>query len=517
MKMLSIRGGIDRILDKLSLCAVLQYAVYRFLQSTMFNFYYSNTYKLITMGLLLVFGGMRYIYIFIKKWSDTKGKQEKTRLIRHYLFVWLLALPFFYVGWLHDYKILIFLPICCMCLYNMEAEEICRWFFITIGICFAALILCSLSGTVRNLVIPWGRFTGSFGTINTTDFGSYFSFLALTYWCGMRSSKWDKSILFVAIVAITSYGAWYYSGSKTTLYTAVLIVFFVLWVALYENELKKKKRIKDIARRINWLTVLAFPTIGILTIILVSQYAVQAPWAYQIDDILTGRLNTIIKPYEKYGINAFGNAIETMHGVGATSVPFDSWSSGYGYLDVAYAMLAIRYGWVITAIVGCMWVWTTVRAIRNGKIKFALAMVILAVHGFSEARVLDINYNIFLVMPFCAFEFSQKQEKKIEKKVYWIPIVSGALILIGGYLLLPRILSWLRTFFYLKKWNEGTAAFGSFVTNICILLLVWVLWKSPFLFSNRKKIKGFLVATVFLLLLGGTAYINNTIDKGRMR
>ena len=139
------RQRIEWIMDALSLGAVLQYCAYRFLQSTMFVIYYSQTYKLLTMALLLVFGGIRYICVLVKKWKRTDEKEEKVWFLLRCVGVWLLALPFFYVGWKHDYKFLIFLPICCMCLYDMEAEKILKSFAFVIGTMLIATVVCCLS------------------------------------------------------------------------------------------------------------------------------------------------------------------------------------------------------------------------------------------------------------------------------------------------------------------------------------------------------------------------------------
>ena len=94
MTALEKRNKLAWILDALSLAAVLQYAAFRFLQSTMFVFYYSNIYKMITMGLLIVFGGIRYLYV---AWGKLKQSEDKKKYILSSMGAWLLALPFFYV------------------------------------------------------------------------------------------------------------------------------------------------------------------------------------------------------------------------------------------------------------------------------------------------------------------------------------------------------------------------------------------------------------------------------------
>ncbi len=502
-------------LDALSLGAVLQYAAFRFLQSTMFSFYYSDMYKMITMVLLLVFGGIRYVYLIIRKLKLYSEKKDRIHFLLRCAFAWFLALPFFYVGWKHNYKILIFLPICCMCLYDMEAGKILRAFAFTIGILLAATILCCLSGTVRNLVKASndGQIYGAFGIINTTDFASYFTFLLLIVWCGICNHKWYISILLAAISAAISWIVFTYTDSRTALFCGALIVLFILWDCIEENILRKKTKIRHIDKCIDWFTALAFPLIGITVIILTKGYGQQNQWAVELDtNILTGRLSAIWESYQQYGIQPFGSLITAAHGKGGTIIPY--WSSGYGYLDIAYAMMAIKNGWIVTGIITFLWVWMTIRAFRSGNLRISSAMAILAFHAFSEARILDVNYNIFLVMPFCVFKESQKDSLPSLDRNHRISVCSGAIILIGMYLFLPRMLSWLRTIFSGKRWNAGIGAFNSLIICVCIVVFFIVLWKIISLLIYKHN-RNTVIAMITVCFLGaGTAMIaNNTIEQ----
>ncbi len=506
------------VLDTLSLGAVLQYCAYRFLQSTMFNFYYSNTYKLLTMGLLIVFGGVRYLYVVISK---LKGYEEKKGRIQYLLRcggAWLLALPFCYVGWLQDYKVLIFIPVCCMCLYDMEAERVCKWFACTIGTLLASTVICCLSGTVRNIEYPQdGNIIGSYGIINTTDAASYITFLLLVVWCGQREHKWQFSVFFSIVTIAISIVINKLTDSKTALYCGVIISFLSLWDSYEENVLRYNNRLSTIGRRINKISVLAFPTIAIAVLVLTSQYGAGRTWAAQLDNsILSNRLSTTWTPYQTYGIHPFGSNIGAMHGSGGTSIRYLIWSSGYGYIDVAYAMLAIRYGWVITAIVACLWVWMTARALQSGKNRIALTMAILAFHAFSEARVWDVNYNVFLVMPFCALKISSKAEMKNGAENYrFYPAITAFVFLLGLYLLLPRALSWLRTYFYLQGWNYGTKAIYSLLVCCGLVIILWWLWKDiSLLCQRREKYLVYSVVGAVMILLCSITVLNNKIENG---
>ena len=503
--------SIKRILDWLSLGSVLQYATYRFLQSTMFVIYYSQVYKLITMGLLILFGGARYLYIIIGKRKGYEDKREKNGFIIRCCGTWLLALPFFYVGWKHDYKVLIFLPICCMCLYDMEAEKVLKWFTLTIGILFSATILCCLSGTVRNLVIPWWRRTGAFGFVNSSDMASYFTFLSLTFWCIIRNKRLIYCLLYSVFVGTASYVVWWYTDSKTVLVCGILTILVILWDSISKIIIQNR----SIGRHINLASVIVYPIILIGIIILVVGYGHQEPWVQKAEQVLNGRLSTIWNPLQSYGINAFGTKIESMHGVGGTNIQA-GWSSGYTYLDVAYAMLAIRYGWVITAIVSSIWIWMTIKALRFGKEKIAFAMAVLAVHAFSEARFLDVNYNIFLIMPFCALQNVRKEqsEETASKKVLFS--IMACLGITGGiYLILPRLLSWLRTLFYINGWNTGTATICALATCAGIIALVVLLWKGIIIcrFQRDRKAIIFLINVIFVIS-GSGLLIDKAIERG---
>ena len=509
---------LEQVLAGLSLASVLFYSIYRFLQSTMFQFYYSNRYKLLTIILPVVFGGIRFLYLVLKKyWADESHKEQSFFILRCIL-AFCLAIPFVLVAWMHDYKMLIYLPICCMCLYDMMPEKVCRSFFATIGTCLAAVILCCLSGTVRNIVGGDNGVSYSYGIINTTDFASYFTFLLLTAWCGMRTRKWYSSVLFAVAAGIITYIVYLYTSSRTALYTGGLMVILIFWDCLEEHVFCRKEKLRRIFKRLNWLSILAFPAVGALVIFLTARFAAQDSWALELEKLLSGRLDTVLKPFQLYSVKPFGSTIEKMYGLGGTILG-KYWSAGYSYLDVGYAMLAIRYGWVITTIVLGLWMWMTAKALKNGKNRIAFALVVLAVHAFSEARILDVNFNIFLIMPFCAFASDHQAYDKgtVENKKILRPVLAGTVLLIGVYLVLPKALSWLRTFFYLKNWNAGTSAVYSFTFCIGLVLLLWALWRSITLLLESRDRKYMLSLTAVFILMGGSVFmVNSAIESGRI-
>lgn len=493
-------------LDALSLGAVLQYVAYRFLRSTMFVLYYSQIYKMATMGLLLVFGGARYLYKIADKLKSCSDRKARIFWLLGCVGAWLLALPYFYVGWKHDYKFLIILPICCMCLYDMNAGKVFKWFAFTIGVLFAATVLCCLSGTVKNLVyFPDNRIIAAYGIINTTDFASYLTFFLLTVWCAFRKEDKCFKVTYAILSAVLSYIVYTLTDSRTALYSGIMVTILVLGECI----INKQKGLRFIRNSVNSLSIIAFPLIGFVVLLLTYSYAKQIPWAISIDQVLSGRLNDSLSLFQTYGIHAFGNNIEVLHGRGGTLLS-NEWSSGYGYIDIAYAMLTIRYGWVITVVFAGLWMWMTTKAIKKGNDRIALAMMVMAFHAFSEARILDINYNIFLAMPFCALQ----EEKKVEtKRAMWPGVLAGIAVLSVILIAIPHILSWFRTYFAFHGWKDGTDAFYSLVICVCAVIIVILLWKTmTIVVLERNKKSIILLCSVLLLIMVCTIKINSSIN-----
>lgn len=510
---------VETILDALAIAAVMHYAVFRFLQSTLFVFHYTDRYKTITLLLLILTGGIRFLYLMLKKLWQIPDPGKQSFLLLRCILACCLAIPFFLTGLLHNCKPLIFLPFAVLCFYGMDPEKICRIFLLTIGTFFAATVLCCLSGTVRNLVFYKGIDTGSYGIINSTDFASYFSFLLLAAWCGMKNRTWQASVLFAVLTgAISCIVYMKFTDSRTILVIGILTVLFVLWECLEENVLKKKNKWRRFVKGIDWLCVLAFPLMGACVVILTAAYGQNVPLAVQVDDFLSTRLQVTLKPYLQYGIQPLGSTIEPMIGYGRTIIR--RVNSGYTYLDVAYAMLAIRYGWIITAVVTGLWVWFTARAIKSGRRRFAFAMAVLTVHAFSEARILDVNYNIFLLLPFSALPSGRKETAAQtggteESKMRWFPVLAGAILVVCLYFALPTVLSWLRSFFALMRWNKGEAAGYSLAVWAAITLLVGLLWKAvSMLGTHRRKGAFVLLICTAALLTGGALAVNSVIERG---
>ncbi len=516
-----IKKIVKKTIDTLSLLAVLNYIVYRFLQSTMFPLVYTNTYKLFTTIWMIIAGLLHFCFIFIEQYRAASEREDKAKLFFYVSVCVCISIPFLYVAKKYNYKFLVFLPLVSLCLYKMNPEKVLRSTACVISILFISTWICALSGSVRNLTYAENdRIFNAFGIINTTDFAAYFTYLFLYLWCSHRSSNAIVDFGLALMSLLLSYGVFFLSSSRTALVCGILTTIAILWNVLNNNLLKHWDRTRRFGNIINHMTIGAFPFVGFVFFLLMTQYAQLTEFSKKMDVLTAGRLLATWTPYTTYGIHPFGTSIQKMHGMGGSLI--HTWSAGYGYIDVAYSMMAIRYGWVITLIIMCLWVWTTYRAVRSGKTKIALAMAIISAHAFAEARFLDLNYNILLAMSFCAYNRSEiLREKRVDiagvkmQKRKRIFIYSTICMLIPVLVFSPRIFSWLRTIFYLEGLREGVQ--GIYALLICIELvillsaMVWSFYYTVVQKSQKASIVIWVSIVLFCIIIG---YGNKIITDG---
>jgi hypothetical protein len=321
------------------------------------------------------------------------------------------------VGIMHNYKALIYLPFCVMALYKMTPEFVIKWHTYVIGLLFVATIMCSLAGTVQNMTYEGDglQVHCAYGILHTTDCASYVTFLLIGVWCGILSHKWISCVCFSVVAGIISYKFFVVTGSRTVLFSGVLLIVLVIWNCIDEKtDQNTVGFLRILSKIIDVLSIIAFPVVAAFCIITALLYGQNNPVAIELNAYSSNRLLDTWELFKRFGVHLFGSTIEKPHGFGGTLI-HNSWSSGYTYLDEAYAMLAIRYGVIITLIVAGLWMWLTVKALKGNRKRIALAMAFIAIHGFSEARMIDVNYCILFVMPFC--DFYKKQYKMNNKKL----------------------------------------------------------------------------------------------------
>ncbi len=516
------------LLNYASLAAAVHYILYSFFECTTFKFPYNDVFFSITFSLVVVLGTLKLLTGIWQKSQQSDDKKAKQILLIKELVALATIIPCVIVTEKFGYVFFVYMPFVAFCFYGNDIKLVLKGLTFCIAMVLAATILCALSGSILNLLYAraedGNRIRGSYGICYPTDCAAYLIYLFLFIWISKQGKNWWSTILFTVLSLLLAYGIYIYTDSKTGIICAGLIALAILYNRLNEAVLSQNKRTARITKVVDAITVWAFPICGITMIGLTLLYGGGNSFAIKANQWLSTRLELTWTAIQTYGINAFG-AQTPQRGLGGAVIYGQGWN--YEFLDSSYALMLIRYGWVLLLLVGFIWIWMTRKAIKTGHRTIALAMAIIAFHSFSEHHMLDYSFNLLLAMPLCDFSSSQERstEQSTEKKeaAGWI---AGSIVALALVLLLPRLLSWVRSLVTMKNWT-GTAYMNKGIWSQ-FALYAWLLFLGGVVavwFALRQLLKEILekkkicwkapaaLAVLIVLAFTGAALVNGYITR----
>jgi len=486
-----------KVTEWTALGAVMHYCIWLFIRSSSFRFSFDDTYRTITFSLLAVVGFTR---LLTGLWMDFRRAKERKASLA-VLLKGLIALgslvPCIVITQRFGYVFWVYLPLVAFCLYGIEAEKALRTFAVCIGMMLAATVLSALSGAIRNLIYlrmgTWGKLRSAYGICYPTDFSSYLVYLLLFAWCSSRKRGAGATALMIALALGAAWLIYTLCDGVTSTVCMLLMAVVMGYDLLQEKVLARHRGARWVQRIVDGGCVVAFPVLAAVIFTLVWLYGQGNAFAYKANGWLSDRLLYEWTAYQKYGIHGLG-ALTVQNGQG-NSVIYNA--AGYEYLDSTYVLLLIRYGWVLTLGMACMWVWMTWKAIRTGHRRLALAMTVIAFHSFAEHHFPEVNFNLMVAMPLCAFPLMRREDPapgtlpapdRRKSLAGWAALgVAG----VTFALLLPGLLSWARTLFALEGWQD---------------LAAW---------SDQGE-KSLPALFFWLLCLGGAILLGVTLRRGTM-
>ena len=376
---------------------------------------------------------------------------------------------------------LLMIPVLMVGTAGMDYRRILKVYVAAVGSFLALTILCSFTGVIPNIVyVGSGRFRSSWGIAFPTDFAALVLFLALMLWLA-----WEKMpdglaalstlpALWIAI-AITE--------SRTSAMSCLLFLVIILWRLLSGQQGLGKKRLSKADKGLQILLVFSFILFAAAFWGVLVLFARKSQAAIVFDRVFSGRFAMTLMVLRDQGISAFGSNFPQV-GLGGTTIQ----ARTYYFLDSSYAMLLIRYGWVLSVITTVIWTGMGMRAYRAGDRKLLGAMTVIAFHAMSEHHFLDIQYNVLLVLPFAAIPLQKEAVVEEHSLSKWIRKNRGvicfvAVLAAAATLTAPLGLSRLRTVFDIRgtdsSWGELRAvlwcaalmlAAGTTAVMLCLLV-----------------------------------------------
>lgn len=527
----------------ISLAVVMHFCIRFFLKSTMFRFQYPQEWIDGAYYALWAAAVLRTALGTFAAWKAASGRKERIIAVVGPVLVLLSLIPCFLAADRFGYEFLRYLPLAALCLCGMDAHKVLKIFTAVLGCMLGATVLCALSGCIRNLVYlregVSGKVRAAYGICFPTDLAAYLVYWMAMLWCCSRKSSWLRSGVLAALAVAAAWFMNAYTDSRNSALCALLLAVFILWEKVLEAPVFRGKG-RWAGKLTDGAAAAAFPLAAGATALLTGLYGKGVPLAVQVNRLLTKRLDQAWTAFQKYGVHALG-AQTPQAGMGGKIV-YDP--SAYEFMDSSYALLLIRYGWILFLIVAFAWVLMTRKASRAGKRRIALALALIAVHSFAEHHLPEMNFNILLLMPLCFFGRKGEAAKAADsampagaagpdglpaaaaRKRTAAGWIAGALVSGGFLLLLPRMLSRARSLFSMIGWMDiaawsetGETALKpllGWVAVLCGLAAAWfVLYRGACEVFERKRpspVTCGLLAAVVLAAVGGTVWVNRHIE-----
>ena len=300
------------------------------------------------------------------------------------------------------YQFLLFLAFITVGMTNMDYRKPMNIFIAVALLVLLIAIAGAMSGAIQNVVYSRGRGTRSaMGIVYPTDFASYILFVCVAVYAVYHKSA---GILIWPLMALPLLAAVFIANSRTTMITGGLLLVIVVFNALAEKLKLYTKKWFSVP--LTFLEMIAFPLCAAAFFGIVYLYVKNNNIGFALNKLFSNRPKLTFESYKLYGIKPFGNIIEL---VGFGRSVFND--ASYNFVDSTYPLLLIRYGLVVFSIVMILWMYLSAIVNRKNKAWIGLLLALLAIHGISEHHLIELNYNIFLALPFASFEGAEPEFK----------------------------------------------------------------------------------------------------------
>ncbi len=313
------------------------------------------------------------------------------------------------------------------------------------------------------------QFRFSFGIVYPTDFAAHVAFLFFAGWVLYGECC---TLSFAACALALAVFIHKFNQAKCSVAILVLCALSIVYLLLAKKYSPKYKMLRCFSKGINALLVSVMPLCAVLMIGLSCFYKDNLPWMESVNTLLSNRLQLGRQAMENYGITWFGTAFDQV-GYGGRTV----WSKAftYNFVDSSYVMILIRYGAGILLAVCAQFIGLERKALRNGCQRLAFAAALAAAHSMIEHHLLEICFNMFLLLPFADFTQGEGSECLLGKKsriaVFSIFLGTGCAVA----LTLPPVVTYLKTIVNLLQLNNSENHFkfiGMLAAGVLAIYLI---------------------------------------------
>lgn len=424
-------------------------------------------------------------------------KREFKRLATFLVIFLVCYISFNSVG----YEFILWFSLVIISVSHIEYNKILTSFIITEGMLIAtAIILALCNGTENIIYLSFNNIRSSWGIIYTTDLASIILFLSLALWAKIKKVNKLFSLLLAFLSMYISFSV---TKSNTSGICSLMFCLAIIFDYIIDLKELNNKKIKKI---LNLILLAIFPVSALFIFVFIYMYHLEVPIAYSLDTFMHSRISLAHNAIHNYGIHPFGSEFR-MIGFGTTSFAQEG---SYNFIDCSYALILIRYGWVIFVLFFILWEYIIYRAIKTDNYRIAIAMSIIAFHSLSEHHLPEFNYDAFLMLPFA--NISQNSDQKDRIKDISIA-VSLAIILGLLFISTPSLLMHMRTFISVHSFSEiskniiNTPMFIIAMSIITIILISYITYEIIYGFKKHNEVKKYIYMMIVVLSCSLGSYI----------
>lgn len=383
-------------------------------------------------------------------------------------------------------------------LIGIDYRKLLRCHVVAVLSVLAIALVAASTGCVQNIVYCRGGVRSSWGVCYPTDFSTYVLFALIALWVA-----WDRlpdwAMLLISLITIGL--SLCVTGSRNSQICSFLFFFAIVYLIFERRVIDGQPRLRWVKRGLDGLLAAALPLFALATYLMVFLYAKGNPAMVRLNEALTDRLLLGLNAVRKYGLRPFG-AKFSMAGLGFSTFP----NLENTFIDCSYVLIPVRYGWALFLALSGLWVALTVRAIRCGHRRLAVALALIAFHSIIEHHFIEIHFNAFLALLFASLpgpgslpapgplpapgnairseNGAPRRRRTVEASAIAVAALAGMFFLVG-----PRALTRLRTAFHALNWQGGGKALPVILLTLAAIAAgVWAAYSLAFALLSRRKV-----------------------------
>ena len=291
-------------------------------------------------------------------------------------------------------------------------DRIVKTFLITVGAMIGISLILSLTGVITNL--EYVRYVDSkdpskgiaatryaFGTTYPTTFSEFVFFLC-TGWLFLRR----KAVQYYDVVLFAAIAVFLYLGSNAvtdSICVVLLALVAILMIMLRHRPVQSSETVHKLCKPLVGTTALCA---AVMTVLILLYDKTNKTWQ-TISRVFHSRLFLGNVGVRHIGIHLFGKKVK-YHTTGANVNLVGR--PDYFNLDCSYHLILINFGIIIFLFIVGFFTISAVRAWQKYDIALLLIIVVISLECVMENRMIQPQYDIFLLMFFADLQ-SARGEK----------------------------------------------------------------------------------------------------------